>query len=184
MDQMGQLHLAEKSSESIDTNESHIDFYHSLVRFLKYVYKYWYKWICVDKQRVVSRSRYAHEMSVYKNQTVKNRILVFVCKYMFRLNKNLELQSAEALTTANMPKKLESTEIKTDSSKQNEPSLATVSTTSNTAEKIVISGKYQSIVQDLIKQYLIVLDIWSHPFSTEFYNQVHLEVYQIGFIFK
>lgn len=98
---------------------------------------------------------------MYKNQIIKNRLLVFLCKYLFRLNKNLEIRDTNATI---------------ETSQKTEPSTSsttsTTTTTTSVCEKIPISKKYLSVLQDLFKHSLIVLDIWSQSFSSEFYNQV------------
>lgn len=56
--------------------------------------------------------------------------------------------------------------------------------TSESLERIGITKKYQSVFQELLKQYLIILDHWPQGSSSEFYNQVfYILTLMINYLF-
>lgn len=124
-------------------------------------------YIIISTQTYICSFRYGHGLLVYKNQIIKNRILVFICKYVFKLCKNLEIK-ADAIKSDLKSKPTTDSEMDT----HNPTSITTTSTTIEAECHIVITKKYHWIVQDLIKQHLILLEMWSQSISSEFYNQV------------
>jgi hypothetical protein len=123
------------SNSEIDMDD--LEFYHSMLRFVKY----------------------GCELAKFKNMILEKRLLVYLCRFMFKLNKNL---------------------IECDNNKTNEETTANndqESTNSNTKEN---NSKLASI-KDLIKQHLLFLDNWSQPIPTEYYNQVSFLFYRFFF---
>jgi hypothetical protein len=107
-----------------------LEFYHSMLRFVKY----------------------GCELAKFKNMILEKRLLVYLCRFMYKLNKN----AGECNDNKKNEEKISNNEKE--------------STISNTKEN---NSKLASI-KDLIKQHLLFLDNWPPPFSTEYYNQVFI----------
>ncbi|RNA26128.1 armadillo repeat-containing 5 [Brachionus plicatilis] len=97
--------------------------------------------------------KYASEIENCSKLVIQNRILVFLCIYMYKLNKNLKLSNAD----------------KSTKTKENQQSDATT-VTDNLSTPIPMNSKHYFLFKDLVKQFLIALDSW--PSSSEFYNQI------------
>ncbi|CAF0935213.1 unnamed protein product, partial [Brachionus calyciflorus] len=109
--------------------ELDLDFYHSLVRFLKY----------------------ASELANCSKLIIQNRVIVHLCVYMYKLNKNVSIM---------------------DNENKKEPLPQTSETTSlePAPPPILLNKKHYPLFKDLIKQFLILIDSW--PTCSEFYNQI------------
>lgn len=128
-------------TSSSATNQLDLDFYHSLVRFVKY----------------------ACELNKCKQLMLENRLLVNMCKFMYRVNKSVCLET-DSLLDLN---KLELSSSATSSDKPDKSESAMT-----VADKFVLSKKYETVFKDLIRHYFILLDCWPQPFCIEFYNQI------------
>ncbi len=118
-------HKKSLSNSEIDMDD--LEFYHSMLRFVKY----------------------GCELAKFKSMILEKRLLVYLCRFMFKLNKNLTENHDEFLIS-------------------NKDKESINSTNSNINEN---TSKIASI-KDLVKQHLLFLDNWPQPFSTEYYNQV------------
>jgi hypothetical protein len=78
---------------------------------------------------------------------LESRLLVHVCKALYRYNKNLKFSSdiSDSSSDSNVDKQ---------------------------AQTILINEKSHFLCKDLIKNYLLMLDDWPQPSSNEFDNQV------------
>ena len=94
--------------------------------------------------------KYGCELTKFKSMILEKRLLVYLCRFMFKLNKNLAGNDDETLL----------------SNKDKESTNSTISNSKENASKL-------ASIKDLIKQHLLFLDNWPQPFSTEYYNQVN-----------
>lgn len=114
--------------------------------------------------------RYGCEQTTLKNLLLHNRLLVYISKYIFKLNKNLVIlndskTSAPQMCTTEKKDKSSTTTTSTKSADESQQQL-----------QIAITKNYLVLFRDLIKQYLLLIDSWpqsAESTSTEFYNQVN-----------
>lgn len=92
--------------------------------------------------------RFCNKLTKCKNYFLESRLLVHVCKAMYRYNTSLEFSSSSSDPTPG-------TDPSTDKK-----------------QTILINEKSHFLCKDLIKNYLVLLDDWPQPACSEFYNQV------------
>ncbi len=124
---------------------------------------------------VIRFIRYSSNVVDCKRSILESRILVNICRAIFVYNKNLTFILDEQNDTpgSEMPQKDEKVDISLE-----------------LPIKILVNKKSHFLCKELIKHYLIMLDNWSKPICTEFYNQVNnifylcLKVFSLKRIFK
>ena len=100
--------------------------------------------------------RYGCKLPKFKSLLLETRLLVYICRAMYRYNKNLKLTTA-------------STEKPQQINQKSDPESPVEQVK---AQLIYINKKSHSLCKDLIKHYLLILDDWPQPACSEFYNQV------------
>lgn len=130
------------NSENCDQNANDLDLYHSAIRFL----------------------RYGNQVPKCKSLILESRLLVHLCRTMYRYNKYLTFLNADGSTTVVEPCEKPSTT----------PTNETIQLTTESVPVILIKKKSHLLCKDLIKHYLTMLDHWPQPICSEFYNQVGL----------
>ncbi len=130
-----QLFQAQENLDNCESNANDLDLYHSVIRFLRYSYK------VVDCKRSI----------------LESRILIYICRAIYKYNKHLTFPLEGPTASAG-----QATSI---------PVEQTETTTTPAPLQIFINPKSLFLCKDLIKHYLIMLENWPKPICSEFYNQ-------------